>query len=447
MTVSRRKFIKGIGAGSLGLAVAGTLGGPRSVHAAGSDLMKVALVGCGRRGLGSVMDRFSVGDNMKLVAIADVAEKATQIAAEALRTHDEFAGKVDLPDDRVFAGFDSYKKAIECCDQVLIASPPGFHAAHYKEAVDQGKHVFIEKPMFVDAPGYRMSMASNKHAEEKNLTVCVGFQRRHQGSYLEWIGRILDGEIGDVLSTRVYWNGGQVWIRGVRAPGESEMSFQCRDWYFFNWLSGDHDIEQHCHNVDVGNWIHGKGDASANPVSCVGMGGRQWRKSPILPYNECGNIYDHHYVEYRYDDGSVMHSQCRQINGCWNSVTEKVDGTAGKGEACWLQPKGKSRWNYSNPNDKSAYVQEHINQVAAIRDGKKLHDGWHASTSTMIAVMGRMATYSGKEIKWDEAVQRGAPLFPYDRELTFQTDPPVMPGPDGTYEHDVAIPGQYQPFA
>ena len=418
----------------------------RTAHAAGSDLMKVALIGCGRRGIGSVLDRFAVGDNVKLVAIADTAAKPAQAAAETLRNHEDHADKVDLPNDRVFSGFDSYRKAIECCDQILIASPPGFHATHYQEAIRQGKHTFVEKPMFVDAAGYRICMEANKLADEKNLTVCIGFQRRHENRYREWIKRILDGGIGDILSTRVYWNGGQVWIRGVREPGEPEMSFQCRDWYFFNWLSGDHNVEQHCHNLDIGNWIHGKGDPSVHPVSCVGLGGRQWRKTPIVPYNECGNVFDHHYVEYRYADGTIMHSQCRQIPGCWSSVTEKVDGTNGTGEACWLQPKGKDRWNYTGRDDKGAFVQEHINQVEAIRSGTKLHDGWHAATSTMIAVMGRMATYSGKEILWNEATQRGSALFPYDQELSFETAPPVMPGPDGTYEHTVAIPGLYDPF-
>ncbi len=441
---TRREFLRKTGVGTLGLMAVTNLGIARSAHAAGSDLIKVALIGCGRRGVGSAMDRFAVGDNMKLVALADTAEKPAQLAVKTFL--EEHAEKIDLPEDRLFTGFDAYKKAIECCDQVLIASPPSFHAVHYQEAIRQGKHTFVEKPMFVDAPGYRMCMEANKLAEEKNLTVCVGFQRRHQNSYREWVKRILDGEIGDVLSTRVYWNGGQVWIRGVRGPDESEMSFQCRDWYFFNWLSGDHIIEQHCHNVNIGHWIHGKGDPLAHPVSCVGLGGRQWRKTPILPYNECGNVFDHHYVEYRYEDGCVMHSQCRQIPGCWNLVGEKVDGTNGKGESCWLEPKGKSRWNYQNKNDKSAFVQEHINQVAAIREGTKLHDGWHGATSTMISVMGRMATYSGREIKWDEAIQRGAALFPYDQELSFEVNPPVMPGPDGTYEHAVAIPGLYNPF-
>ncbi|MDR1493705.1 MAG: Gfo/Idh/MocA family oxidoreductase [Planctomycetaceae bacterium] len=444
---TRRDFLKTTAAGSLGLVAVGSVGIARSAHAAGSDTIKIALIGCGRRGLGSLQDRFKVGDNVKLVALADVAEKPIQAAAKLLRSQDEFKDKLALDDDYFFTGFDGYKHAVESCDQVLVASPPGFHPVHYAYAVEKGKHVFVEKPFSVDAPGYKICMAANQIAEDKKLTVCAGYQRRHQPSYLEWIKRIQDGEIGEVRSTRVYWNGGQVWIRGVRGKTESEMSFQVRDWYFFNWLSGDNIIEQHCHNIDVGNWIHGKGDRLAHPVKCYGMGGRQWRKTPILPYNECGNVFDHHYVEFQFTDGAIMHSQCRQINGCWNSVTEKVEGTKGRGESCWLKPDNGERWDFPKNQNKNAYVEEHIHQADAIRNGKYLHDGWHSATSSMTAVMGRMATYSGKEIAWDEAVEKGSALFPYGKELTFETETPVTPGPDGTYEHAVAIPGIYNPFA
>jgi hypothetical protein len=231
------------------------------------------------------------------------------------------------------------------------------------------------------------------------------------------------------------------------------MSFQAHCWYVFNWLSGDHGVEQHCHNMDVGNWIHGKGDPLAHPVSCVGHGGRQVRKTPKFKFHECGNIFDHHYVEYRYADGSVMNSMCRQIPNCWDQVGELVNGTKGSGECrdgnfvSWLQPTGGQRWTYPrNPQDKSAYLQEHIDQSEAMQKGERLHDGWFATTSSMIGVMGWMATYSGKEIQWDDAVAKGKTLFPYDVEITPDTVPPVTIGPDRTYEHAVAVPGEYDPF-
>ena len=445
-TTSRRNFLKASGVLAVGTALAGGL----HVHAAGSDLIKVALIGCGRRGRGAILDRFAVGDNVKLVSISDISNERLEQCVDVLAKNEEAAKKVDLPKERIFPGFDGYKAAIDCADQILITSFPGFHVQHYEYAVQKGKHVFVEKPFCIDAEGYRRCMSTNKIAEEKNLTVLSGFQRRHQTQFLEWIKHIHDGVLGDVLNLRVYWNQGTISLRTERRPDESEMSFQTRDWYVFNWLSGDHNLEQHCHNMDVANWILGKGDPLAHPVVCYGMGGRQVRRSPWMKPNECGNIFDHHYAEFRYEDGSVMHSQCRQMAGCWNPVGELVQGTAGDGgtvgKPCWLKPKGKEDWTYKGKDDKSPYVQEHIDQVDAIRNGKKLHEGWFAATSSMIGVMGRMATYSGKEIKWDDAVTKGKTLFPYDQTLTFDTQPPVMPGPDGSYEEAAAMPGVYDPF-
>ncbi|MCL2623040.1 MAG: Gfo/Idh/MocA family oxidoreductase [Planctomycetaceae bacterium] len=442
---SRRDFLKVAGIGTVGMAAAGNIGIARGANAGGTDLIKVALIGCGGRGVGSLQDRFAANDNVKVVALADVVEEPMENAVKLLGTSDEHKDKLDVG-DRMFAGFDGYKHAIECCDLALVVSPPAFHPIHYAYAVEKGKHVFIEKPFGVDARGYKICMEANKMADDKGLTVCGGFQRRYENQYREWVSRIHDGEIGDLLATRVYWNGGGAKVRGVRGDGEPEIRFQARDWYFFNWLSGDHIVEQHCHNIDVGNWIHGKGDPLAHPVSCVGMGGRQVRRTPGFPYNECGNIFDHHYVEYTYADGSIMHSQCRQIPGCWNSVTEKVLGSNGTGQIAWLQTKNGPRWQYRASGDRSGFVQEHIDQADAMRNGKKMNDGWHSATATMIAVMGWMATYSGREIKWDEAVEKGRALFPYDVELTFDTPSPVMPGPDGTYEHAVPVPGKYEPF-
>lgn len=443
---SRRDFLKTTGAVAAGTALAGTLNISRSAHAAGDDVIKVALIGCGRRGRGAIFDRFNVGDNVKLVAIADISQQRLDQCVDVLKKEEKHAAKVELPKERIFPGFDGYKAAIDCADQVIVTSFPGFHVPHYEYAVEKGKHVFVEKPFCIDAEGYRRCMKANKIAEEKGLTVLSGFQRRHQKSYHEWIQKIREGLIGDVLNMRVFWNQGGISLRAKRNEGESEMSFQTRDWYVFNWLSGDHNLEQHCHNIDIGNWIIGKDDPLAHPVSCTGMGGRQARRSPWMEPNDCGNIFDHHSVEYRYADGTILHSQSRQIAGCWNMVGERVLGSKGFGGDGWLEPKNGEKWAYKGKGDKSPYVQEHIDQVDAIRNGKKMHEGWFAATSSMIGVMGRMATYSGKEIKWDEAVEKGKALFPYDQELTFDTNPPIMPDPDGSYESSTAIPGKYNPF-
>ena len=449
---SRRKFMKTAGIVSAGISL-GTFTPVSPVHAAGSDVVKIGLIGCGGRGMGSLLDCLKGNDAAKVVALGDVDRTRAVKGMDDLLKMEDRKAQVDLTSDGLFGGFDNYKGVTELADLVLVASPPGFHADHYLYAVEKGKHVFIEKPMGVDAEGYRRCMKANKIADEKGLTVCAGFQRRHEKKYLEWISRIHAGTLGDIVSTRVYWNGGGAKDRGAWAANETEMSFQAHCWYVFNWLSGDHILEQHCHNLDVGNWIHGKGDPLAHPVSCVGHGGRQVRKTPKFPAHICGNIFDHHYVEYRYADGSVMHSMCRQIPNNWDLVGEKIAGTKGRGEMGgpgagngWLQPTGGERWAYRPNQDTNAYLQQHIDQVEAIRNGKRLHDGWHAATSTMIGVMGWMATYSGQEIKWDDAVTKGRTIFPYDQELTFDTVPPVTIGPDRTYEHAVAMPGVYDPF-
>jgi predicted dehydrogenase len=290
-------------------------------------------------------------------------------------------------------------------------------------------------------------MKANKIAEEKGLTVCSGYQRRHDKNYVEWVSRIHAGMIGDVVSTRVYWNGGGAKDRGRWADNETEMAFQTHCWYVFNWLSGDHIVEQHCHNLDIGNWIHGKGDPNAHPISCVGHGGREVRKTPKMPFHICGNIFDHHYVEYRYADGSVMHSMCRHIPNCWNKESESVSGTKGIGEKHWLQPTGGARWTFPrNEQVPNPYEQEHADQAEAMRKGERLHYGWSAANASMIGIMGCLATYSGQEILWEDAVAKGKTIFPYDKELTFDTVPPVTIGPDRTYEHAVAVPGEYDPF-
>ena len=443
---SRRSFLKTAGIVSAGMSL-GTLSSAPAVHAAGSDAIKVALVGCGGRGMGSLFDRLNVGDAIKVVALADAFRNIAERNAAQLSKDENMKAVLDLTPDTIFGGYDAHRYATDLADLVLIGSPPAFHADHYLYAVEKGKHVFVEKPFCIDAEGYRRCMKANQIAEEKGLTVCSGFQRRHERSNREWIERIHADTIGDIVSSRVYWNGAGAKDRGAWASNETEMSFQTHCWYVFNWLSGDHICEQHCHNIDMGNWIHGKGNPLAHPVSCVGHGGRQIRKMPRVPIHLCGNIYDHHYVEYRYADGSVMHSMCRHMPNCWDKVSEIVTGTKGHGEAHWLQPAAGQRWNYKkNDQDVNGYRQEHIDQADAMRNGTRMHDGWHSATSSMTAVMGWMTTYSGKEILWDDAVAKGKTLFPYDVELTPDTVPPVTIGPDKTYEHAVAIPGEYDPF-
>jgi predicted dehydrogenase len=334
---------------------------------------------------------------------------------------------VDVPKERQFIGLDAYKNAIAACDVAFIAAPPGFRPMHFEEAVKQGKHAFLEKPVATDAPGIRQILAANAEAKKKSLKVAVGFQRHHKPNYTETIKRIQDGQIGDVVALRVYWRGGS---RGglPKEPGESELAYQLRNWYFFTWLSGDHIVEQHCHNIDVGNWIKG-----AHPIRAHGVGGRQVRTT-----KEHGQIFDHHYVEFEYADGTCMHSECTQIPHLWTTVSEHVTGTKGSADLKdnRAEIRGANAWKHRGPNV-DGWQQEQLDFIAAIRKNDNYNELDSSAISTMTAIMGRMASYSGKLIEWDEAFNSTLELVP--KTLKEGDNPPVMPDENGFYP--VAQPG------
>ncbi len=436
---TRREFLQT----SVAIATAAGAGTSASVarvaHAQGSDVLKVALIGCGGRGHGAAQDCLTASKGVRLVAVADAFEDRARGVADALRNDANFRDQVDLPKDRVFVGLDSYKHATDCgVDIVLLNSPPGFRPWHYRYAIERGKHVFMEKPCCTDAPGYRVLLQSNEMADKQKLKVVVGLQRRHDPRYRETIARIHDGAIGKLMYTRVYWNGGGVWIRG-REPNQTEMQYQVRNWYYFVWLSGDHICEQHIHNLDIGNWVHG-----GHPVEANGMGGRQFRTGARFN-NNVGHIYDHHCVEFTFADGSKMFSQCRHIPNCWDNVSEHAHGTEGYSN-CNGVIEGKNSWRYRGPGV-NPYRQEHVNLIQAILKDEPLNDGWHAATSSFTAILGRMATYSGQVVRWDEAVEKGPKEVPDPEKWAWDAEPPVKPDASGSYEHLVAIPGVYKPFA
>lgn len=415
---SRRDFLKSTTTIAAGMALAGGLNIARTAHAAGSDELKICLIGCGGRGTGAVIDCLEANENVKLIALADAFKDNAMGAAKNIR--EKFPNKIDLPNDRIFAGFDAYQKAIDSgADIVLLATPPGFRPIHYEAAIKAGKHVFMEKPCCVDAPGFRSLMETNKLVDEKGLKVVVGLQRRHQQCYQEGIKKIHDGDIGKITLLRAYWNGGPIWIR-PRKPGQTEMEYQMRNWYHFVWICGDHIVEQHVHNLDVCNWA--KGD---HPVEANGMGSCHCRDNRGV-----GQIYDNHFVEFTYPDGTKLYSQCRQQPNTWSSVSESVQGTKGESNC---QTKAKSR---------SPYQQEHIDLINAIRKNEKLNEGWYGATSSMTAVLGRMATYSGQVVKWDDAVAKGPNEMP--ERFAFDANPPAMPDKDGNYP--MPIPGRYKAY-
>jgi hypothetical protein len=347
---------------------------------------------------------------------------------------------VDLPDDRVFSGLDAFEKAIAAgADLIITATPPGFRPMVYAAAIAAGKHVFMEKPCCVDAPGYRKLMEANQMAEDKGLKVGVGFQRRHQPEYIETIKRIHDGAIGDVKLLRAYWNGGGIWNR-PRKEGATEMQYQVDNWYHFCWLSGDNICEQHIHNLDIVNWTWAKdGDPKkAHPVEANGMGGCLQR---YLGGNKgTGQIFDEHFVEFTYADGTKMYSQCRHIPNTFSSVSEYVHGCKGESNcAGWI--KGETEWRFRGDGVNSM-VQEHKDLIAAIREGKPYNEGWHGASSSMTAVLGRMATYSGKTVTWDDAVAKGKSEFP--EKLAWDAPAPVNKNEAGDYP--IPMPGQYEPY-
>jgi predicted dehydrogenase len=429
--ISRRQFLQTGSSALAGAALLGAVPVERSAHAAGSDLIKIALVGCGGRGSGAADQALKTAGKTQLVAMADVLpEKLAKGLASLQTQHPE---KVDVPPDRQFTDFDGYKKAISLADVVILATSPGFRPMHFEEAVRQGKHVFMEKPVATDAPGIRQLLAAAEEAKKKNLKVGVGLQRRHQRGYIEIVKRLQDGAVGDLALLRCYWDGGS--RDGVeRLPDETEMHYQIRNWYYFTWLSGDHIVEQHVHNIDVCNWIKG-----AHPVRAQGMGGRQVRNA-----KRHGQIFDHHFVEFEYADGVRMLSQCRQIPGCWPSVSEHVLGTKGSADLDagrnLFVIKGPGAWRYNTKQQaqKNAYQQEHDDLFNAIRNDQPFNEAETAGLTTMTAILGRMCTYSGQQIEWEDALNSKIELLP--KTFGWDAAPLVLPDANGFYP--VAMPGR-----
>jgi predicted dehydrogenase len=423
---SRRDFLKATTAATAGLSLAGGLSFTRSAHAAGSDVLKIALIGCGGRGHGAAENCLAANENVKIIAVADAFADRAKSAAAGLNK--KFQDKADITPDHIFAGLDAYQKAIDCgVDMIIQATPPGFRPAHYEYAIKAGKHVFMEKPCCVDAPGFNKLMAANKLADEKGLKVVVGLQRRHDAGYQAGVKEIQDGKYGDFVLSRVYWNGNGIWFHD-RTPEQTEMEYQVRNWYHFCWLSGDNICEQHVHNLDVGNWV--KGD---HPVEANGMGSCIQRYTGRDPKKGMGQIFDNHFIEFTYKDGSKMYSQCRQIPHCWGGDGEKVHGSKGIGGCGGHGPKLK----FANP-----YEQEHFDLVEAIRNNVARNEGWYGATSSFTAVLGRMATYSGQRVTWDEAVAKGTSEMP--DTLAWDAKPKVLPDENGNYP--IPIPGIFKPY-
>ncbi len=436
---SRRGFLKNTSAAVAGASLVGTMSATRSAHAAGDDVIKVALVGCGGRGTGAVIQMMNSDPGVKLVAVADAFDYRTEnVIKSVTKQHPD---KIDVG-DRVYTGLKAYEQAIASdADLVAIATPPGFRPQQYEAAIEAGKHVFMEKPCCVDGPGYLKLMRANEMADEKNLFVGVGLQRRHQPNYMETIQRIHEGAIGKVMFTRVYWNGGGIWNRkrseleNILGRKPTEMEYQVYNWYHFCWVSGDNICEQHIHNIDVSNWIMN----DEHPVEANGMGGCTARYLGDL--KGTGQIFDHHFVEFSYGDGTRMFSQCRHMKNTWTPVKEAVHGTVGTSDCC-KKIEGENEWQFRGKSV-SGHQQEQTDLIAAMRAGNRYNEGYYGANSSMTAVLGRLANYSGKVVTWDDAINKGVSEFP--EVMDWNAESKVQKDENGDYP--IPMPGVYSPFA
>ncbi len=430
--VSRRNFVKQSSLIAGGLAFA-----PWKLaaadHLTGDDVIKVGVVGCGGRGTGAAFQALSTKQNVRLVAMGDAfrdqVDSSIKYIKEAMAEDDVPMSKFAVTEDHIYTGFDAYKKVISQVDVVILTTPPGFRPMHFEAAVKAKKHVFMEKPVATDAPGIRKVLAVAEEARKKKLNVVVGLQRHYQEQYLQWVDMLHGGAIGDIISSRVYWNSAGVWVR-ERQPGQTEMEYQMRNWYYFNWLCGDHITEQHIHNLDVGNWVK-----KAYPIKAYGMGGREVRKG-----KDHGEIFDHHTVQFEYADGSMMFSQCRHQPGTEHRVTEMFHGTNGTAPAPGIikTKSGFSIMDRDASEDPNPYQVEHDLLFEAVANGDyRFDDTENGAKSTMTSILGRMATYSGRTVTWDEAIKSEVDLMP--KKYTWDANPQVLPDENGYYP--IPVPG------
>lgn len=423
---SRREFLK-MSAAVAGAGALGSLAMGRAVHAAGSDVLRIGLVGCGGRGSGAAVNAMNVSSNNKLVAMADAFADRLERSLEQLQKAKPEQVAVDA--DHRFAGFDACQKLLASdVDVVLLATPPHFRPMHLKACVEAGKHVFAEKPVAVDAPGVRAVLAACEAARQKNLSIVSGLCWRYDNGVRETIARVHGGQIGRIVAIRTTYNCGPPWFRNVaRQPGQTEMDYQMRNWYPFTWLSGDHNVEQHVHSLDKAAWALG----DRPPARAWGMGGRQVRTEEAI-----GNIFDHHAVVYQFDDDVEVYSYCRRQAGCYNETSDYILGTKGRCNVLKYRIEGEKPWRYEGPKN-NKYDDEHAALFQSIRQNKPINDGAFMTLSTMWAILGRMVTYTGQQITWQEAIDSSETLAP--QRYDWDAAPPVLPDKDGKYPF--AVPG------
>jgi predicted dehydrogenase len=402
---------------TVGSLTAAHLAVATSANAAGSDAIRVGLVGCGGRGTGAAHNALEASPRVHVVALADVFRDRLENCRLQLGSQGD---RAVVDDDRCYVGFDAYAQLIaNDLDVVILATPPHFRPMHFTAAVEAGRHVFMEKPVAVDPTGVRAVLAAADEADRKNLTVVAGTQRRHEVSYLATMKRLHRGFIGKIVAARCYWNMGGLWVQRPRDEW-SDMEWQLRNWLYFTWLSGDHIVEQHVHNLDVVNWV-----LRAHPVKAMGMGGRQVRTDP-----DYGHIFDHFAIEYEYPNDVFLTSMCRQIDGCANRVEERFSSAEGYAitRPGFAVAVGHHKWHFDEDNP-SPYVREQVDLIRSISQGPRLNEARTVAEATLTAIMGRMSAYTGKEVTWEQAMSSTLDLSPPAYEFgSLPVAPVAMPG-------------------
>lgn len=390
--------------------------------AADGKELKAGIIGCGGRGSGAAMNFLAAANGVLIVALGDTFQDRVDGLAQKLKDEKN----IDIPADKRFVGLDAYKQVIDSdVDVVIVATPPNFRPIHFQYAVEKSKHCFLEKPICVDAVGYRTIMATAKQAQAKNLCVITGTQRHHQRSYIASYQQIMNGAIGEITGGTVYWNQSMLWYR-ERQAGWSDCEWMIRDWVNWKWLSGDHIVEQHVHNIDVFTWFSG-----LKPVKAVGFGSRQRRIT--------GDQYDNFSIDFTMENGIHLHSMCRQIDGCANNVSEFIQGTKGSWNSADMEIKdlaGNVIWKYDVEAEKASFKQndpytlEHVNWINTIRAGKSIDQASETAVSNMAAIMGRESAYTGEETTWEAMTAAALDYTPADLNLgKMDMKPFVVPVP------------------
>lgn len=428
--LTRREFLKSSAAAAATTTLA-SLDIGRFAHAAGSDLLKVGLIGCGGRNTGAGFQALRADKGARLVALCDIFMDRVQNARQVITNElakDGKASQVQVRNDHCFTGFDGYKKVIEASDVVLIANAAKFHPLHTKAAIEAGKHVFVEKPHGIDPYGMKTLKQACDLAREKKLCVVSGLHSRYHEGYAETIQRIHDGEIGDVIAIEENFLRAPYGIT-ERKPGLSELEWQCSTQYHFTWLSGDDVPQSLVHNLDRSRWVLHE----QVPLKCHGLGGRS-----SMTEGKYGNVFDHHSVIYELESGVRIYAFCRTTTGCYDESSSIVLGSKGKASLLNCRIWGEKNWRWQGQCD--PYQIEHDRLFAAIRAGKPINNGDYMIRSTMTTIMGQISCYTGKQVTWDEINASDFAYPPKPEDCHDGMEPPVKPGPDGSYA--VYIPGQ-----